>query len=144
MKPFQVTPEMEKELSDEISTLTAENQPSYDSTGSGSDSPSLYRRQINKLSGKGDVQRLQDDTKGLGEEPVRTPPVAADPINPPHYRSHPSGVECIEITRHMNFNIGNAVKYIWRAGQKGDLIEDLKKAQWYLDDEIRRLEREQR
>lgn len=61
------------------------------------------------------------------------------PINPTHYRSHPSGVECIQITRHMNFNMGNAIKYIWRAGEKGDPITDLQKAAWYINDEIERL-----
>ncbi len=66
-----------------------------------------------------------------------------DPVNSPkHYTGHPSGVECITITRHMNFNRGNAMKYIWRAGEKGNLIEDLKKAIWYLQDEIGRLEAE--
>ena len=64
-----------------------------------------------------------------------------DPVEyPDHYRGHPSGVECIQITEHMNFCLGNAMKYIWRAGQKGDLLEDLKKARWYLDREIARLE----
>lgn len=63
-----------------------------------------------------------------------------DPTNPNHYRQHPSGVECIEITRHMNFNLGNAMKYLWRAGLKGDRIEDLKKAVWYINDEIKRIE----
>jgi len=66
----------------------------------------------------------------------------SDNINPSHYRSHPSGVECIEITKHMNFCLGNAIKYIWRAGQKGDIIEDLKKANWYITTEIERLENE--
>lgn len=65
---------------------------------------------------------------------------AEDAINPAHYRSHPSGIECIEVTRHMNFNVGNAVKYLWRYMDKGDPVENLKKAQWYIDDEIRRLE----
>lgn len=64
-----------------------------------------------------------------------------DPVNPGHYRNHPSGVECIQITEHMNFNLGNATKYIWRAGLKGAAVEDLKKARWYLDREISRLER---
>jgi hypothetical protein len=68
------------------------------------------------------------------------PTVAEDSINPAHYRKHPSGIECIEVTRHMNFNTGNAVKYIWRYMDKGDPIENLKKAQWYIDDEIRRLQ----
>jgi hypothetical protein len=63
----------------------------------------------------------------------------ADPINPPHYKRHPSGIECIAVVRHMGFNLGNAVKYIWRAGEKGDAVEDLEKAVWYLRDEIERL-----
>ena len=45
----------------------------------------------------------------------------------------------IDITRHMNFNLGNAVKYIWRAGLKGDSIEDLQKARFYISDELERL-----
>ena len=49
-----------------------------------------------------------------------------DPINPTHYKTHPSGVECIAITEHMGFCLGNAVKYIWRADEKGQAIEDLK------------------
>ena len=60
-----------------------------------------------------------------------------DMVNkPPHYRGHPSGIECIEVTRHMGFNLGNATKYIWRADLKNDAIEDLEKAVWYLRDEI--------
>lgn len=55
--------------------------------------------------------------------------VMVDIVNhPPHYIKHPSGVECITITEHMNFNLGNATKYIWRAGEKGNAIEDLEKA----------------
>lgn len=65
----------------------------------------------------------------------------SDPINhPPHYTAHPSGIECIQITEHMNFCLGNAVKYIWRADRKGDAIADLKKARWYIDREIQRRE----
>lgn len=61
-----------------------------------------------------------------------------DVVNkPPHYRQHPSGVECIQITEHMVFNLGNAVKYIWRADLKNGL-EDLKKAEWYIKREIER------
>ena len=66
---------------------------------------------------------------------------ATETINhPKHYTSHPSGVECIQVTEHMNFCLGNAIKYIWRAGSKGDLLQDLQKARWYLNREIRRLE----
>ena len=60
--------------------------------------------------------------------------------HPPHYTSHPSGVECIEITEHMNFCIGNAIKYLWRADEKGNDIEDLQKAEWYIQREIARRE----
>lgn len=54
-------------------------------------------------------------------------------LNPSHYTSHPSGVECIEITEHMDFLTGNAMKYIWRAGLKEDKLEDLKKAKFYIE-----------
>jgi len=64
-----------------------------------------------------------------------------DPVNhPKHYTEHPSGVECIEITEHMNFCVGNAIKYLWRCGLKGERIEDLKKARWYIDREIARVQ----
>lgn len=63
-----------------------------------------------------------------------------DMVNqPPHYTSHPSSVECIQVTEHFNFCIGNAIKYLWRAGLKGDAAEDLKKAAWYVNREIERL-----
>lgn len=66
---------------------------------------------------------------------------AADMVNrPPHYTNHPSGVECIQITEHYGFCVGNAIKYLWRAGLKGDAVEDLKKAKWYIDREITRRE----
>ena len=58
--------------------------------------------------------------------------------NPPHYTAHPSGIECIQITEHMNFCCGNAVKYIWRAGLKGSDLEDLRKAEFYIKREIER------
>lgn len=62
-----------------------------------------------------------------------------DPVNrPKHYTAHPSGVDCIQITEHMNFCLGNAVKYIWRADLKGESIQDLEKAIWYIKREIER------
>lgn len=62
--------------------------------------------------------------------------------NPKHYKKHPSGVECIQVTEHMNFCLGNAIKYIWRAGLKGDAIPDLEKAAWYINREIERIKNE--
>jgi hypothetical protein len=69
--------------------------------------------------------------------------------NPKHYTSHPSGIECIDITEHHNFCIGNAMKYLWRAGLKSDAdktgtqkqVEDLEKAVWYIRREIERIEK---
>ena len=71
-----------------------------------------------------------------------------DNVNhPKHYTSHPSGIECITIARHYCFSIGNAIKYLWRAGLKKDAsledkqkeIEDLEKAIWYINDRIKQL-----
>lgn len=68
--------------------------------------------------------------------------VGIDVVNhPPHYTSHPSGVECIQITEHMNFCLGNALKYIWRAGLKNNAKEDIEKAIWYLKRELERMEK---
>ena len=65
-----------------------------------------------------------------------------DTVNhPAHYTNHPSGVECIQITEHMGFNLGNAVKYIWRADLKGKAIEDLEKAEFYIRREIEKRRR---
>lgn len=71
-------------------------------------------------------------------------PMANQNVNqPPHYTSHPSGIECREITRHMNFNLGSAFKYIWRVDLKSAPIEDLEKAMDCIADEIK-LRKEQR
>lgn len=80
----------------------------------------------------GVIRRLEEDRVSMRKVD------RADAIDPAHYRLHPSGVECIQITEHMNFCLGNAMKYIWRAGEKGDLVEDLRKARWYIDREIER------
>ncbi len=61
--------------------------------------------------------------------------------HPKHYTSHPSGFECIQIARWFGFNLGNVIKYLWRAPLKGASVEDLRKAAWYLADEIRMMER---
>lgn len=66
----------------------------------------------------------------------------SDSVNhPSHYTSHPSGIECIQITEHFNFNVGNAIKYLWRAGFKSTTskLEDLRKAAWYVNREIERV-----
>lgn len=75
-----------------------------------------------------------------------------DPVNKPkHYNSSPAvcvscgtAIECIDIVRHMSFDLGNAVKYIWRCDLKKDAIEDLKKALWYIQDEIKKREGEKK
>lgn len=74
-----------------------------------------------------------------------TPDDAPDMVNhPPHYTSHPAGVECIDVVEHMPYNVGAAMKYLWREGLKGDgaaQVEDLRKAAWYATREADRLER---
>lgn len=68
--------------------------------------------------------------------------VIHDTVNhPKHYTNHPANIECIQVTEHMNFCLGNAVKYIWRADLKNDAIEDLRKAIWYIQREIARREK---
>lgn len=61
--------------------------------------------------------------------------------HPRHYNVHPSGIECIDVVEHMSFNCGNAVKYVWREGEKGYPIADLKKAIWYLQREVAKREK---
>jgi len=65
-----------------------------------------------------------------------------DNVNhPKHYTNHPSGVECITVTEHMSFCLGNAIKYLWRADLKNG-IEDLEKARWYITREIEKRTKE--
>ena len=59
--------------------------------------------------------------------------------HPQHYNALPSGIECIDVVEHLSFNIGNAVKYLWRHEHKNG-IEDLQKAKWYIEREIKRLQ----
>ncbi len=68
-----------------------------------------------------------------------------DAVNhPTHYTSSEAKcecgrtIECIQVTEHMNFNLGNAVKYLWREALKGKALEDLRKAVWYIEREIQR------
>lgn len=84
-----------------------------------------------------------DDVMEATWKPVGDPPAdGLDLVNhPPHYGAHPSGVECITITEHMNFNLGNAMKYLWRVDSKGDAVANLRKAAWYVAREIQRREK---
>jgi hypothetical protein len=86
-----------------------------------------------------EYSRLRDVPLEQSDEPLAPRDEAVN--HPKHYNSHPSGVECIQVVRHYSFNLGNVIKYIWRAGIKSENpIEDLKKAEFYLRDEIARLE----
>jgi len=72
--------------------------------------------------------------------PLDIPAAGPQMVNhPAHYNANPSGVEAITVIEWMTFNIGNAVKYLWRCFEKGDPVENLEKARWYIDREIRRL-----
>ncbi|MET9816904.1 DUF3310 domain-containing protein [Streptomyces sp. NPDC006355] len=104
------------------------------------------------LSAKPDVQIFGDEesgkfvidmseSQGIFLDAVKVDSRDDDVVNhPSHYTSHPSGIECIQVTEHMNFNLGNATKYVWRAGLKSNNpIQDLQKARWYIEREIQRL-----
>lgn len=140
MKPFQISEDMQTEMVNEIAELASDTK-AHDTVGEMFGAPRLRRRPINLLSSESDAPGQRDDKAVSQEEAIGAEASLEDPINPSHYRRHASGVECIEVTRHMNFNVGNAMKYIWRYEHKGDPVENLKKAQWYLNDEIVRLER---
>lgn len=95
------------------------------------DDPKLYKK----------IKEMQQMIESLS---LKKKEANQDEVNhPSHYTSDPSGIECIQITRHRNFNIGNAIKYLWRAGLKdgNSDIQDLQKAVWYIQDEIERLEK---
>lgn len=91
------------------------------------------------LSAKPDAAATVFNEAGLLACTVDSRP--EDVVNhPSHYTSHPSGIECIQVTEYMNFNLGNATKYVWRAGLKSDdPVQDLQKARWYIEREIQRL-----
>lgn len=92
-------------------------------------------RLVQKLSDREQMTLTQKDFESLRKKRMKQ----IDVINqPPHYKQHPSGIEQIQITEHMNFCLGNAIKYIWRADHKGNSQEDLQKAKWYLEREIER------
>ena len=90
---------------------------------------------ISVFSGDASIDDIDIDTEKFKYDNVN---------HPSHYTSHPSGVECIEITEHYDFCVGNAIKYLWRAGLKQDAdkteldkeLEDLQKAKWYIDRKI--------
>lgn len=123
---FRVTPEMEAELADAIN----------DSSRTRASGAVVDRWEIPRSNRQADPPR-----PGVDPTPtVVVPQPSSDPVNhPAHYTVHPSGVECITVTEWMTFNLGNCVKYIWRADHKGATIQDLEKARWYLDREIERL-----
>ena len=92
----------------------------------------------------GDYLEEQSGSKIVWQRPTQPEelPFIDDEVNQPsHYTSHPSGIECIEITRHHDFAIGNAIKYLWRAGLKNsdNEVQDLEKAVWYIQEKIKQL-----
>ncbi len=102
-----------------------------------------------KLRQEAALQQLVDDAQDMGlyddsslVDLLNSPSPWDVVNNPKHYTTHPSGVECIQVTEHMGFCLGNAIKYLWRSGEKGKQTEDLKKAIWYIEREIQRLEKE--
>lgn len=103
----------------------------------------INRRQPYQEEVKDIHQRYLDGNIGIGQAIEETTQVLDNVNHPPHYNNSPAKcdcgrrIECIDVTRHHTFNIGNAIKYLWRCDLKGNTIEDLKKAIWYIEDEIK-------
>jgi hypothetical protein len=98
-----------------------------------------YEQQYDKkpLSGVGRVTAVPEEMRNRIKAAIVEGEPRNDAVNnPKHYTNHPSGIECIQVTEHMGFNLGNALKYIWRCDLKKNAIEDLEKAKWYLEREI--------
>ena len=99
------------------------------------------KRKIQQYTGTMEYNEIQEDMANKTNDMVN---------HPKHYTSHPSGIECIEITRYYCFAIGSAIKYLWRAGLKQEQgmadkekeIQDLEKAIWYINDRIKQLKGE--
>ena len=81
------------------------------------------------------ISKLQSNPEGMAWVPTGKD-VTPEEVNHPTHYSHPSGVECIDVVEHMGFNLGNAMKYIWRCDLKRDAVEDLEKAKWYIEREL--------
>jgi hypothetical protein len=84
-----------------------------------------------------DYAKAEGEVVGIAPDPVKFEPVKADPVNhPAHYTT--GGIETIDFieAKKLGYNLGNVVKYITRSGLKGNQLEDLRKAQWYLSREI--------
>jgi hypothetical protein len=132
-----------KQLAAEVPTVASQDSVSnFSSHGTASDTE--WRLSQAKKHVQDILDRINDEseTKEISEP-------QSDLVNhPPHYVSHPSGVEAIQITRHYDFCVGNAIKYLWRAGLKKEHglndvdkeIEDLKKAVFYINDKISQLQ----
>jgi Protein of unknwon function (DUF3310) len=93
------------------------------------------------------LERIKKDEIGQTVNLVVPPKYEIDNVNhPPHYNNSPAKcecgrrIECIDVTRHYPFNIGNAIKYLWRYEQK-EGITSLKKAIWYIQDAINEMEK---
>lgn len=99
--------------------------------------------ELNKIYNLEGFVKLENKECVIPEELNKMKSPQFDPINKPkHYNSHPSGIECIEITQHHDFCTGNAIKYLWRQGLKDgeNSVTDLKKAVWYIERKIKQIE----
>lgn len=94
---------------------------------------------VTPLRHRGSLGFIKDPNMSIGIED----PNADHPVHHPNHYTAYKGLEIIDLTEQMNFNRGNAVKYVARAGlkDKATEIQDLQKAAWYINREIERLER---
>ena len=130
-KPFQISEEMLAEIENDVQETTSGNvESTHDTPREMFGAPRSRKRNVNSLNSESIAPGPPNDSADVTQDTIN---------HPKHYTSHPSNVECITVVEWMSFNLGNAVKYIWRAGFKGYQIEDLQKARWYVDREIKRL-----
>lgn len=100
----------------------------------------LKKQQYNAWQRYNELKTKNEILNKIAEDNMDEEVISDNVNNPNHYTSHPSGIECIEVTEHFSFCLGNAIKYLWRADLKYDAIEDLKKAAWYINREIEKRE----
>ena len=118
-----------------ISTTTSKNNNPYKS----------FNRQT--ITGKTKSNGIEYASKEINKIINKSEDGVNHRVDHPSYYQDPSGVECITVARYRDFNIGNALKYLWRAGFKTEegisnvdkQIEDLQKAIFYIKDEINKL-----
>lgn len=128
------------ELADKLATEWLDRSPDYSAWKHPTEAVATEQMEkdaLERLKQMNTAPGTCDTPHPDGGEYVAT----SDFVNPQHYKQHKSGVECIDIIEHADSpNLANVIKYVWRVlwGNKGQDADDLRKARWYIDREIKR------